>query len=89
MKTFLLTLMLAVALAGCSKNFKSMKVSEVDALPEAERKELAKSMTVEEMQYLMVGTMAATKEGGKEAMKDKTVGDLIDEGKKIKDAKGE
>lgn len=87
MKTFLFTLMLAVALAGCSNDFRSMTVSELDALPEAERKELAKTMTVEEMQYLMVGTMAATKQDGKEAMKQKRVGDLIAEGKKLKDAK--
>lgn len=81
--------MLAIALADCSKDFRSMKVSGIDDLPEAEGKELAMSMTVNEMQHLIVGTLAATKNDGKEAMKQKTVGDLIDEGKKIKEAKGE
>jgi hypothetical protein len=81
MKTLLIIFTAGLMLAGCGgKNLKSMKYSEMRNLPEAQQKDLAKDLTMEDAENLMKGAMKYSTDTN--ALADKTIGDLIEEGKK-------
>jgi hypothetical protein len=76
----MIILIAGLTLAGCGKNIKNMKYSEMKKLSDTERQELSKDLTMEEGAFLMRGAMKYVLDTN--AIADKTIGELIDEGRK-------
>ena len=76
-------LIAAIAVASCGDNVKSMEYGELQQLSGAEREEHLKTLSDEEKGAMIAAGMKYAFSGDTAAFRNKTVGELIEEGKEI------
>ena len=86
MTRFLLTITFMACLAGCSSDFHDMKISEVEKLSPEKRREFADELSEDERKALFAGTEAYINDSA--GLRQKTVGQIIEEGKRLQKAGG-
>lgn len=80
MTRFLLTIVFMASLAGCGSNVHDMKISEFYKLSPEERREFADELSADEMKALFAGS--ETFKNDSAGFRDRTVGEIIEEGKR-------